>query len=117
MEPVSLGHLGRARQADRPRFLRRGSAHERYKTWQHGSAKALAGQILPALRNVEAAGQLEDIPELNSAFKRAGHIAGELTAYPMPACADPKGYWAKMLGHLQAAGDNAGTSSGPARTG
>jgi hypothetical protein len=88
------------------------SCHQLYKTWQYGPPRALSGQIVPALRKVEAAGKLEDIPELNSALKHAGHIAQRLVAYPMPACADPKGYWTRTLGYLKAAGDNASTSSG-----
>jgi len=30
----------------------------------------------------------------------------------MPACADPRGYWEKILTRIQAAGDNAGADSG-----
>jgi hypothetical protein len=39
-------------------------------------------------------------------------VAGELESYPMPACADPRGYWEKILTRIQAAGDNAGADSG-----
>jgi len=52
------------------------------------------------------------VPELNSALHAAGNDARSLKAYPMPACADPSGDWAKMLGYIQAPGDNASTSSG-----
>jgi hypothetical protein len=88
------------------------SCHQQYKTWQDGPARPLGKQIVPALKKVDTAATSEDIPELNSALKAAGDIARRLTAYPMPACADPKGYWTKMLRYLQAAGDNASTSSG-----
>ncbi|MGH3171342.1 MAG: hypothetical protein ACRDN0_36460 [Trebonia sp.] len=38
--------------------------------------------------------------------------AAVLRRYPMPACADPHGYWKAVLARIKAAGDNAGTNSG-----
>ncbi len=88
------------------------SCHQQYKAWQNGPARTLGKQIVPALKKVQAEASTEDIPLLNKALKDSGNIARQLKAYPMPACADPAGYWTQMLGYLQAAGDNASTSSG-----
>ncbi len=88
------------------------SCHQQYRAWKYGPARPFGKQIVPALNNVQAAAGIEDIPRLDKALKNAGNIARRLAAYPMPGCADPKGYWAQMLGYLQAAGDNASTSSG-----
>lgn len=89
------------------------SCHEQYLAWKTGPAKAVADkQLQPALRKVEAAGSDEDLPLLQSSLEAAGRVAVKLEAYPVPPCADPKGYYAQMLGLLRAAGDNASTSSG-----
>jgi hypothetical protein len=85
---------------------------QQYDTWKTGPAKAGASKIDAALKKVGSAASAENVPELNSALKAAGGDAQALEAYPMPSCADPKGYWAQMLGYIQAAGANAGTSSG-----
>jgi len=89
------------------------SCHSQYETWKHGAAETMFKQQLqPALRTVQAAASSMDIPKLNSALQNAGNMAQQLTAYPLPHCADPGGFWGKMLGYIKAAGDNAGTSSG-----
>src|SRR5215469_15543417 len=85
---------------------------QQFTAWQNGPAKAVAEKIVPSLNQVQSSAKTEDIPELNAALKAVGTIAQQLQAYPMPACADPAGYWTQMLGYLKAAGDNAGSSSG-----
>ena len=49
---------------------------------------------------------------MDAALAKLGNDAAQLEKYPMPACADPAGYWTQMLGDLKAAGDNAGATSG-----
>jgi hypothetical protein len=49
---------------------------------------------------------------LQSSLEAVGRAPVKLEAYPIPSCADPKGYYAEFLGLLRAAGDNASTSSG-----
>jgi hypothetical protein len=55
---------------------------------------------------------VQDLPKMQAALKRTGRVATELAAYPIPRCADPKGYWPRILALLQAAGDNARSGSG-----
>jgi hypothetical protein len=45
-------------------------------------------------------------------LKKSGRAAAALRKYPMPACADPHGYWDKSLARIKAAGDNAADGSG-----
>lgn len=85
---------------------------QQFRTWLNGPASTLGKRIRPDLDKVVAAAKLEDIPEMTSGLKTTGALARKLAAYPMPACADPAGYWTQLLGFLEAAGDNAGTSSG-----
>ncbi len=55
---------------------------------------------------------MEDFPATVTALKTAGAEAAILSRYPMPACADPRGYWNAMLARIRAAGDNAGSADG-----
>ena len=89
------------------------SCKQQYKTWKYGPARAIVKQQLgPALKAVTAAGSVQDLLKMQAALKRTGRVAAELAAYPIPRCADPKGYWPRMLALLQAGGDNASTSGG-----
>jgi hypothetical protein len=45
------------------------------------------------------------------ALRTLSSDASALQRYPMPACADPAGYWAQSLRYLKAAGDNAGRAT------
>src|SRR5215475_7769167 len=53
-----------------------------------------------------------DIATAGAALRRAGTAARSLEHYPIPACADPKGYWRAVLLRIEAAADSAGTSDG-----
>lgn len=88
------------------------TCHQQYETWKHGTAARSVRSLLAALRKVQSAGAAEDIPQLGTALARAGRAASRLTAYPVPRCADPAGYYASFLTHIQAAGDNAKSTSG-----
>jgi hypothetical protein len=86
---------------------------QKYDAWKTGPAKAIeTGQLEPALKKVTAAGSSEDLVLLRSSLMATGRAAVKMEAYPMPPCADPKGYYAQFLGLIQAAGDNAKASSG-----
>jgi hypothetical protein len=85
---------------------------QQYDAWKTGPTHAHGMQLDADLSKVSAAGNAEDITALTSALKTAGADATTLEQYPMPACADPGGYWAQMLARIKAAGDNAGSASG-----
>ena len=64
------------------------------------------------LNAVQAAGKALDIARMDAALKHIGKGAAALAAYPIPRCADPHGYYGRILTRIQAAADNASTSSG-----
>lgn len=86
------------------------SCHQQYQAWKTGPAKAAEKRLAKALDSLQSAG--DDLVLTTDGLKRAGRIAHQLQAYPMPACADPAGYWKKTLADIRASGDNASTSSG-----
>jgi hypothetical protein len=85
---------------------------DQYANWKGGPANAAGKQAEADAAAVSAAGKSEDITEMDSSLKALGADAAALQAYPMPACADPAGYWQQYLSAMKAAGDNAGTASG-----
>jgi hypothetical protein len=87
-------------------------AKQQYSAWKHGPALAPGKRLVAALNAVQSAGTSEDIPAMTAALKTAGSAAVDLGRYPIPACADPHGYWGAVLARIRAAGDNAGTASG-----
>jgi hypothetical protein len=83
-----------------------------YRLWNTGPAHAAGENLVAALNTLEAATSTSDIPTTAAALKRAGTAARKLEHYPIPVCADPKGYWHADLARIRAAADNAGTSGG-----
>jgi hypothetical protein len=83
-----------------------------YRLWNTGPAHAAGENLVAALNTLEAATSTSDIPTTAAALKRAGTAARKLGHYPIPVCADPKGYWHAVLARIRAAADNAGTSGG-----
>ena len=88
------------------------SCRQQYETWKHGPAKAPLGKLKSTLGSVQSQADAEDFPGITSALKRAGAAAHALAALPPPGCADPKGYYGKMLARIKASGDNARSASG-----
>jgi hypothetical protein len=88
------------------------SCHAQYEAWKNGPARSAAKRFVAQFRAVEAAGTAEDIPRTVAALKAAGRGAQALQAYPMPKCADPRGYWGKFLARVRAGADNASTGTG-----
>jgi hypothetical protein len=88
------------------------SCKQQYHAWKYGPARPVGKKLTAALDAVQSVGATEDIPALLAALKTVGKDAARLERYPIPACADPHGYWKKLLARIQAAGDNAGADSG-----
>ena len=83
------------------------SCKQQYHDWRYSPA----GKKLKAdLAAVQSASNTEDIPAMLATLKTAGADAAAMT--PAPACADPNGYWKRILARIKAAGDNASTASG-----
>jgi hypothetical protein len=83
-----------------------------YRLWASGPAHAAGDNLTAALNGLASASATSDIATAGAALKRAGTAARTLGHYPIPACADPKGYWRAVLVRIEAAADSAGTSTG-----
>jgi hypothetical protein len=79
-----------------------------YSTWKRGPAR----RVVAALATVDSAIPAGDTPALTVALKQAGPAVLRAARYPIPACADPKGYWTALLMHVNAAASSSGSASG-----
>ena len=90
------------------------SCLQQYRVWGTGPEHAAGENLTAALNRLQAASSASDIPATSAALKRAGMAARTLEHYPIPACADPKGYWHAVLLRIEAAADHTGVSNGQA---
>ena len=75
------------------------SCSQQYHTWQHGQGKGLIA-ALSAVSSAETAG---DAKVLSVTLKQARPAVARAAHHPVPACADPRGYWDVLLMHVNAA--------------
>jgi hypothetical protein len=75
------------------------SCSQQYKTWHQGPGKGL----LAAFHAVSVADTAGGPRVLTAALKKARPTVARATRHPVPACADPRGYWSVLLMHLTAA--------------
>ncbi len=83
------------------------SCAQRYQTWEHGQGKGLVA----ALQEVNAASTAGNAKVLTAALKKAEPDVARAARYPVPACADPRGYWSVLLMHVNAAVGSRGSAS------
>ena len=83
------------------------SCHQQYTVWQQGPGKGL----LAALHTVSVASRAGDPHVLTVTLKKARPSVARATRHPVPACADPRGYWTVLLMHLTAATANPATTA------
>jgi hypothetical protein len=83
------------------------SCTQRYNTWIHGQGKGLIA-ALDAVSSAETAG---NVHVLTATLNRTKSAISWAARHPVPACADPAGYWNVLLMHVTAAADN--THSAP----
>jgi hypothetical protein len=81
-----------------------------YEAWTRGPAK----DLLTALTAVDSANAAGDTSALVVALKQATPAVGKAAHSPMPACADPKGYWTALLMHVNAAASTGASGARPA---
>jgi len=86
------------------------SCLQQYRSWNAGPAHAAGENLVAALNGVEAANAALKNSTTNAALKRAGTAATALGRYPIPKCADPKGYWRAVVVQVQTAARSASTS-------
>jgi hypothetical protein len=83
------------------------SCSQRYDTWTHGQGKGLIA-ALDAVSSAETAG---DIQVLTVTLKKSRSAVSWAAHHPVPACADPAGYWDVLLMHVTAAAANTSSAS------
>jgi hypothetical protein len=84
------------------------SCRQQYHTWHDGSGKGLTA----ALHAVSKAGAAGRTHTLAVALKRARPVVDRAAKHPIPACADPRGYWNVLLMHVNAAVASKGSLPG-----
>ena len=83
-----------------------------YRLWASGPEHAAGDNLTAALNGLAAASAASDVATASAALKRAGTAARALEHYPIPSCADPKGYWHAVLQQIEGAANGAGASNG-----
>ena len=83
-----------------------------YRLWASGPAHAAGDNLTAAVNGLAAASASSDVTTATAALKRAGTAARALEHYPIPSCADPKGYWHAVLQQIEGAANRAGTAQG-----
>jgi|GEM_PF-3089816 len=81
---------------------------KRYTTWKNGPGK----EVVAAVDAVVVASRNGDIQAQQAALKKAAPAVDAATSNPMPACADPKGYWSALMLHVNAAAQSLKSGSG-----
>jgi len=87
------------------------SCAQRYQAWEHGQGTG----VIAALQAVSVADTAGSAKILTAALAKAKPTVARATRYPVPACADPRGYWNVLLMHVGAAVASAGSSPSSAR--
>ncbi len=83
------------------------SCSHQYNTWHHGQGKGLIA-TLDAVSSAETAG---DTQMLTATLKKTRSAVSWGAHHPVPACADPRGYWEVLLMHVTAAAANTHSAS------
>ena len=84
------------------------SCTQQYRAWEQGGGKGVMG----ALNSVTSAATAGDKQALTAALTQARPAVARAAQHPIPACADPRGYWSVLLMHVNAAvSSNGGASS------
>jgi hypothetical protein len=83
------------------------SCTQRYHTWNHGQGNGLIA-ALDAVSSAETAGNSQ---VLTATLKKTKSAISWAARHPVPACADPAGYWNVLLMHVTAAAADTGSAS------
>jgi hypothetical protein len=83
------------------------SCSQQYDTWEHGQGKGL----IAALDAVSSAATAGDAQVLTATLKKTRPAVSRAARHPVPACADPGGYWEVLLRHVAAAAASTGSAT------
>ncbi len=83
------------------------SCAQQYQTWEHGQGAGLVSTF----HAVSVASTAGNPKMLKATLKKARPAVARAARYPVPACADPRGYWSVLLMHVNAAIGGTGSAS------
>ena len=83
------------------------SCSQQYHQWTNGEGKG----VMDALHGVSSAATARDGQPLTVALRQAKPAVAKAAKHPIPACADPRGYWDVLLMHVNAAAASKGSAS------
>jgi len=66
---------------------------------------------MAALNAVSSADTARDTHVLTAALRKARPAVARAARHPVPACADPRGYWSVLLMHVSAAAASTGSAA------
>jgi len=84
------------------------SCSQQYNTWEQGHGKGL----IATLNAVSSAETVGDTQALMATLDKSKPAIATAARHPMPACADPRGYWDVLLMHVTAAAATKSSASG-----
>jgi hypothetical protein len=82
-----------------------------YQAWKDGPAHTALSQFLAALGAVPEINSGTNLSAAAAAAEQAAQPTAQLAGFPVPACADPAGYFAKIVSTVDAAAAGATTAA------
>lgn len=79
---------------------------QQYDAWKQGPGQGIVSS-LTAIDSAAATGT----SQLKAELKKSKPVLARAARYPVPACADPNGYWIAVMMHVNAAAASTGSSS------
>ena len=79
-----------------------------YGVWKSGPAK----EVIAAVNAVVTASSSGDMQDQEAALRTAAPTIDVAASHPIPACADPKGYWDALMLHVNAAAESLKSATG-----
>jgi hypothetical protein len=83
------------------------SCKQQYHQWSSHQGKGVMG----ALQGVSSAAKAGNAHVLTAALTHARPAVAKGAKHPIPACADPRGYWPVLLMHVNAAASSKSSAS------
>jgi hypothetical protein len=83
------------------------SCRQQYQTWNQGPGKG----FIATFQAVSVASTASDPQALTVALRNARLPVARAASSPVPACADPRGYWPVLLMHINAAVASKGSAA------
>src|SRR5215468_8805859 len=83
------------------------SCGQQYRAWNQGEGKG----VMEALNAVTSAATAKNAQALTAALHQVRPVVAKAARHPIPACADPSGYWNVLLMHVNAASSSKASAS------